>query len=133
MGEGAFASVDECLLRGQHVAVKRLKPELFANEADLKSFVTEGVTIARLSHPCARVFGLGLSLPSTVFTCHHRERSGLFCQYYGVPADQARYCIVVQTPLMRRDVRHHMCVPQSVAVTGLEVACGRGEMHGRQS
>ena len=53
LGEGAFASVDECVLRGQHVAVKRLKPELFANEVDLKSFVAEGVTIAKLSHPCA--------------------------------------------------------------------------------
>ena len=53
LGDGGFASVDECLLHGQNVAVKRLKPELFANDTDLKNFVTEGVTIARLRHPCA--------------------------------------------------------------------------------
>ena len=42
LGEGAFASVDECVLGGQHVAVKRLKPELFTNDADLRSFVAGG-------------------------------------------------------------------------------------------
>jgi len=45
--------VDECVLRGQGVAVKRLKPELFSNDTELSNFVTEGVTIARLHHPCA--------------------------------------------------------------------------------
>ena len=52
LGDGAFASVDECALRGQRVAVKRLKPELFSNDTELANFVTEGTTIAKLSHPC---------------------------------------------------------------------------------
>ena len=53
LGDGAFASVDECALRGQRVAVKRLKPELFSNDTELANFVTEGITIAKLHHPCA--------------------------------------------------------------------------------
>ena len=54
LGEGAFATVEECVLRGQHVAVKRLKPELFADVTEVNDFLLEGVLIAQVHHPCAQ-------------------------------------------------------------------------------
>ena len=77
LGEGAFASVDECTLAGQRVAVKRLKPDLFSNDTELTNFVTEGVTIAKLSHPC--VCSLLLRDPGLTAELHimqRPERSG---------------------------------------------------------
>ena len=53
LGEGAFATVEECVLRGSHVAVKRLKPELFADVMEVNDFLLEGVLIAQVHHPCA--------------------------------------------------------------------------------
>ena len=50
LGKGSFATVEEYALRGQRVAVKRLRPELFANQDEIKCFVTEGMTLAKLSH-----------------------------------------------------------------------------------
>jgi len=52
LGEGSFASVEECVLAGQHVAVKRLRPELFRDLDEIKGFVAEGITLAELEHPC---------------------------------------------------------------------------------
>ena len=40
------------MLAGQHVAVKRLRPELFRDLDEIKGFVAEGITLAELSHPC---------------------------------------------------------------------------------
>ncbi len=50
LGEGSFATVEEFVLRGQRVAVKRLRPELFADQEEIKCFLTEGVTLAKLDH-----------------------------------------------------------------------------------
>lgn len=55
LGEGSFATVEEYVLRGQRVAVKRLRPELFADQEEIKCFVTEGMTLAKLDHRCAWV------------------------------------------------------------------------------
>ena len=52
LGEGSFASVEECVLNGQHVAVKRLRPELFRDLDEIKGFVAEGITLAELEHRC---------------------------------------------------------------------------------
>ena len=52
LGAGSFARVEECVLRGQSVAVKRLRPELFKDLDEIKGFVTEGITLAKLRHPC---------------------------------------------------------------------------------
>jgi serine/threonine protein kinase len=52
LGAGSFARVEECVLRGQSVAVKRLRPELFKDLEEIKGFVTEGITLAKLRHPC---------------------------------------------------------------------------------
>ena len=57
LGEGAFATVEECVLRGQHVAVKRLKPEMFADLMEVNDFVLEGVLIAQVHHPCGSARG----------------------------------------------------------------------------
>ncbi len=50
LGQGSFATVEEYVLRGQRVAVKRLRPELFADQEEIKCFVTEGITLAKLDH-----------------------------------------------------------------------------------
>ena len=100
LGEGSFATVEEYVLRGQRVAVKRLRPELFEvvfslfqpsgcffcmveirsvqtafinfmlirinitgrleawfhkflqDQEEIKCFVTEGITLAKLDHRC---------------------------------------------------------------------------------
>ena len=44
--------MEECILRGSHVAVKRLKPELFADVMEVNDFLLEGVLIAQVHHPC---------------------------------------------------------------------------------
>lgn len=51
LGEGTYAKVEECLLNGTAVAVKRLKPGMFSNKVEVNGFVTEGAVIARLNHP----------------------------------------------------------------------------------
>ncbi len=57
LGEGGFAMVDLCTLRGANgekdmeVAVKHLKRELFAHGSDLEDFVKEGVLLSYLRHP----------------------------------------------------------------------------------
>ncbi len=73
LGEGAFATVEECVLRGGHVAVKRLKPELFADVLEVNDFLLEGVLIAQVHHPCAFNPGLNPPLMSNVW------RSTTFC------------------------------------------------------
>lgn len=52
LGEGAYATVEECVLHGQTVAVKALKREMVENEVEVKGFVNEGAVIAGLNHPC---------------------------------------------------------------------------------
>lgn len=60
LGEGTYAKVEECLLNGTAVAVKRLKPGMFSNKVEVNGFVTEGAVIARLNHPgIVRILGLG--------------------------------------------------------------------------
>lgn len=50
LGQGSFSTVDECLLNGERVAVKRLKVELLTDEREIKGFIQEGSQIARLKH-----------------------------------------------------------------------------------
>lgn len=57
LGKGAFAVVDECLYETEEgrvgpVAVKRLKPEVFANDADVQLFLQEAKLLRRLGHSC---------------------------------------------------------------------------------
>jgi hypothetical protein len=92
------------VLRGQHVAVKRLKPELFANEADLKSFVTEGVTIAKLSHPCAPGLDGDMALVPVFDSKMHsgpRERVTIYC-LRPMPA-------MAELSMRSRCLKHGMC------------------------
>ena len=51
MGEGSNSIVEECLLNGKPVAVKRLKPELMTSERDVEGFVNEGALMSTLNHP----------------------------------------------------------------------------------
>ena len=53
LGEGSFATVEECVLRGQRVAVKRLRAELVTNLDEVECFLAEGMTLSKLHHPCA--------------------------------------------------------------------------------
>lgn len=60
LGEGSCSTVEECLLNGKRVAVKRLKPELIAAEREVEGFVNEGALIATLNHPgIVHIVGLG--------------------------------------------------------------------------
>ena len=52
LGEGSFATVEECVLRGQRVAVKRLRAELVTNLDEVECFLAEGMTLSKLHHPC---------------------------------------------------------------------------------
>lgn len=51
LGEGSYATVEECVLHGQSIAVKRLKPHLAIDKAEVDGFVNEGAVVARLNHP----------------------------------------------------------------------------------
>ena len=51
LGEGNYATVEEYLLHGKSVAVKRLKPDMAENTVELRGFVNEGAVIAGLNHP----------------------------------------------------------------------------------
>ena len=64
LGEGSFATVEECVLDGKAVAVKRLRPELFASERDVEMFVAEGTAIAKLDHPYVLPASFQSSLPA---------------------------------------------------------------------
>lgn len=76
LGEGNYATVEEYLLHGKSVAVKRLKPDMAENTVELRGFVNEGAVIAGLNHPfIVPVVGLGFHIdvngeerdPSTLF------------------------------------------------------------------
>ena len=54
LGEGSFATVEECVLRGERVAVKRLRTELVSNLDEVECFLARGMTVSKLDHPCAR-------------------------------------------------------------------------------
>ena len=41
------------MLRGQRVAVKRLRSELVTNLDEVECFLAEGMTMSKLDHPCA--------------------------------------------------------------------------------
>jgi hypothetical protein len=51
LGEGSFATVEECVLRGRRVAVKRLRCELLTNLDEVECFLAEGMTVSKLDHP----------------------------------------------------------------------------------
>lgn len=70
LGKGAFAVVDLCMLKTQDgrvgpVAVKRLKPDLFQNDGDVKLFLEEAQLLRKLSHSAIVDFiGAGYSTVS---------------------------------------------------------------------
>lgn len=51
LGEGNYATVEQCVLHGKSVAVKRLKPEMIQNVVEVNGFIKEGGVIARLNNP----------------------------------------------------------------------------------
>ena len=56
------------MLRGQRVAVKRLRAELVTNLDEVECFLAEGMTLSKLHHPCAP-----LALPPTSFLAAARH------------------------------------------------------------
>ena len=72
LGEGSFSVVEECMLHGQGVAVKRLRPELFRDLEEIKGFVTEGMTLAELEHPCVTTLS-----HTPAYQRHHPHPSSL--------------------------------------------------------
>lgn len=81
LGEGAYAVVDQCIYTSKNgsagpVAVKRLKPSVFENQADLQSFLNEAKLLRKMRHSCiVDFYGVGVTDAAVLKTLEKKGKA----------------------------------------------------------